>query len=199
MLLLIAGLAFFVTIHLVPTSPDLRRTLTARLGENGYKGLFSLVSLAGLALIVIGFDRTQDLLGSENPILWDPPVWTRHIAFLLMIPALILLVAAYVPSRIRTAAKHPMLAAVKLWALSHLLANGDLASMLMFGTFLGWAVYDRISVKKRGAAGPLGTAKGGLGGDLVAVGAGLGAWAFLMFGGHYLLFGMPLISVGFAP
>lgn len=198
MLLLILGLVLFLGTHLLPTVPDLRRSLAARLGENGYKGLFTLLSLAGLALIVVGFGKAQMLVGSKNPILWYPPIWTKHIAFLIMIPALILLIAAYVPSRIRTAAKHPMLAAVKLWALAHLLANGDLASLLMFGSFLAWAVYDRISVKKRAALGPLGNRTGGLVGDVVAVAGGLGLWAFLLLGGHHFAFGVPLLSYSFA-
>lgn len=199
MLPLVLGLVLFLGTHLLPTVPDFRKSLAARLGENGYKGLFTLLSLAGLALIVVGYGKAQMLAGTKNPVFWDPPVWTRHLTFLLMIPAMILLVAAYVPSRIRTAAKHPMLAAVKIWALAHLIANGDLASLLLFGSFLAWAVYDRISVKKRAALGPLGTRSGGLGGDLVAVAGGLGLWAFLLFGGHYLLIGVPLLSWSFAP
>ena len=92
-----------------------------------------------------------------------------------------------------------MLAAIKIWALAHLLANGDVASVVLFGSFLAYAVYDRISVKKRQAAGPLGNRTGGLPGDLAVVSVGLGAWAFLLFGGHYWLVGVPLLSVGFAP
>jgi uncharacterized membrane protein len=199
MLLLIVGLVLFLGTHLLPTVPDLRKSLAARLGENGYKGLFTILSLIGLVLIVMGYGKAQALSGSKNPLLWDAPIWTRHIAFLIMIPSLVLFVAAYIPSRIRTAAKHPMLAAIKLWAFAHLISNGDLASILLFGSFLAWAVYDRISVKKRGALGPLGAKQGGLVGDLAAVGIGLGAWAFLLFGGHYLLIGVPLLSVGFAP
>lgn len=194
MLPLVLGLVLFIGTHLLPTVPDLRKSLISRLGEGGYKGLFTVLSLAGLVIIVIGFGKAQALAGSKNPILWNPPVWTKHIAFTLMIPALILFVAAYVPSNIRTAAKHPMLAGVKIWALAHLIANGDLAGVLLFGSLLAWAVYDRISVKRRGALGPLGARRGGIGGDIVAVVVGFDLWGFLMVGGHYLLIGKPLIS-----
>ena len=101
-------------------------------------------------LIVLGYHKLQIMPG-KNPQLWNPPVWSRHLAFVLMLPSFVLLVAAYVPSRIRTAVKHPMLAAVKIWAFAHLLANGDLGSLVLFGSFLAWAVYDRISVKRRAA------------------------------------------------
>ncbi|MFZ4809356.1 MAG: NnrU family protein [Hyphomicrobiaceae bacterium] len=199
MLLLILGLIVFLGIHLLPTAPDLRNGLATRLGGNGYQVAFAIVSFAGLALIVIGFGKAQMLAGSKNPILWDPPFWLRHVSFLLMLPAMVLIVAAYVPSRIRTAAKHPMLAAIKIWALAHLLANGDVASVLLFGSFLAWAVYDRISVKRRAALGPLGTKTGGLVGDLIALGGGAALWAFLLLGGHYWLIGVPLLTIGFAP
>ena len=115
-----------------------------------------MLAFAGLALIAIGYHKLQVMPG-KNPVLWTPPLWTRHVAFTLMLPAMILLVAAYVPSRIRTAVGHPMLAAVKIWATAHLLANGDLGSVVLFGSFLAWAIVDRISVKRRNAPGPLGT------------------------------------------
>ncbi len=99
--------------------------------------------------------------GRLNPEIYTPPIWLRHITLLLMWPSMILLVAAKVPSRIRTMAKHPMLVGIKLWAFAHLLANGDLASLILFGSFLAWAVVDRISVKRRAALGPLGTRRAG--------------------------------------
>lgn len=192
MLLLVIGLVLFLGIHLLPTAPDLRRDLTARFGENPYKMVFSLLSILGFALIVIGYGKLQVTPG-KNPELWSPPFWLRHVSFLLMIPAMILLVAAYVPSRIRTAVKHPMLAAIKVWAFAHLLANGDAASVLLFGSFLAYAVYDRISVKKRAALGPLGAKTGGLSGDIAAVAIGLLLYAGLLFGGHARLIGVPLL------
>ena len=155
MLTLVAGLVIFLAIHLVPTVPDLRRGLVERFGEGAYKAIFSVVSLAGFALIVYGYGKLQGAPG-KNPILFDPPLWTRHITMLLMLLSFVLLAAAYIPSRIRTAVKHPMLLAVKLWALGHLITNGDLASLALFGSLLAYAVYDLISAKKRAAMGPLG-------------------------------------------
>ena len=198
MLLLIVGLVVFFAVHLLPTVPDLRRGLIARYGEGAFKTAFSAVSLVGFALIVLGYHKMQVMPG-KNPMLWDPPEWTRHAAFVLMIPAMILLVAAFVPSRIRTAAKHPMLAAIKIWALAHLLANGDLASLLLFGGFLAFAVYDRISVKQRAALGPLGERAGPARNDAIVVAAGLALYAFMLLWGHGVLIGVPLVSFGFAP
>src|SRR5438552_1124439 len=121
MALLISGLALFFIVHLVPMLPALRAGLVAKLGAGAYRGLFSLASIAGFVLIVLGYGHMQGL-GRANPELWTPPVWIKHVVFLLMIPAMILLVAAYVPSRIRTAVRHPMLTAIMIWAFAHLLA-----------------------------------------------------------------------------
>jgi uncharacterized membrane protein len=193
MLILILGLIVFLGVHLLPTAPDVRDGLVARFGANAYKAIFSILSLAGFALIVIGYHKLQ-LMPGKNIILWDPPTWTKHIAFLLMIPAMICLVAAYVPSRIRTALQHPMLVAIKIWALAHLIANGDLASLMLFAGFLAFAVYDRISVKKRGALGPLGAKTGGVAGDITVVAVGLALYAFMLWAGHALLIGVPLLT-----
>ncbi len=192
MLPLTLGLLMFFAIHLVPTSPSLRDGLVERFGEPAYKLGFSVLSLIGFVLIVVGYHKLQ-LMPGKNPVLWDPPTWTRHIAFLLMLPAMIFLVAAFVPSRIRTALKHPMLAAIKVWALAHLLVNGDLGSMVLFGAFLAYAVYDRISVKRRPAKLPTGPAPGPLNDVLVVVG-GLALYAFMMLWGHGALIGVPLTS-----
>lgn len=197
MLILVLGILLFLAIHLVPTSPSLRAGLVDRFGEGAYKVGFSILSLIGFALIVVGFHKLQVMPG-KNPIIWDPPTWTRHIAFLLMIPAMILLVAALIPSRIRTAAKHPMLAAIKFWALAHLLANGDLGSLVLFGSFLAFAVYDRISVKRRPGRVPP-PAPASAFNDVIVVVLGLALYAFLMFGGHGALIGVPLTSFSFAP
>jgi uncharacterized membrane protein len=192
MVLLVCGLLLFIGAHLVPTQPGLRAGLVDKLGAGPYRGLFSLASIAGLVLIVLGYGQMQGL-GRGNPQLWTPPTWINHVAFLLMIPAMILLVAAYVPSRIRTAVKHPMLAALKIWAFAHLLANGDLASVLLFGSLLAYAVYDRISVTSRPSPGPLGDAKGGAANDVLAVAAGLALYALILFWGHAKLTGVPLL------
>lgn len=195
MLLLILGLAIFFAVHIVPTVPDLRQGLVQRFGEGAFKIAFSVVSLAALALIVVGYHKLQ-LNPGKNVVLWDPPTWTRHLAMLLMLPALILLVASQIPSRIRAAAKHPMLAAIKIWTLAHLLANGDLASLLLFGSFLAFAVYDRISVKRRAYPGRLGTAEGGPVNDLIVVVLGVALYALIIVWGHGALIGVPLMSTG---
>lgn len=197
MMLLALGIAVFLGIHLLPTQPDLRDGLIARFGAVTYKVVFAVLSAIGLVLIALGYHKLQMMPG-KNPQIWAPPVAMRHIALALMLPAMILLVAAYIPSRIRTAVKHPMLAAVKLWALAHLLANGDLAGIVLFGSFLAWAVVDRISVKKRGALGPLGAAKGGVGGDVAAVVIGTALYAVLLLGGHYWLVGKAPIALSFS-
>ena len=193
MLLLTLGLLIFFAIHLVPTSPSLREGLIERFGAGGYKIVFSVLALLGLALIVFGYHKLQINPG-KNPVLWDPPSWTRHIAFLLMVPAFILLVAFLVPSRIRTAAKHPMLGAIKFWALAHLLTNGDLGALVMFGSFLAFAVYDRISVKHRAAPSPLGSATGGPMNDVFVVLGGLALYAVMLYWGHATLIGVPLVG-----
>ena len=192
MLTLALGLLVFFAIHLVPI--DIRGGLVGRLGEGPYKLVFSLLAGLGLVLIVVGYGKLQALPG-KNPQLWLPPPWTRHVAFTLMLPAMILLVAAYVPSRIRSAVGHPMLAAIKIWALAHLLANGDLASLVLFGSFLVWVVVDRISVKRRGALGPLGSATSTSPiNDLIVVGVGLALYAVMLVWGHRWLIGVPLLA-----
>jgi uncharacterized membrane protein len=193
MLLLVVGLIIFFGIHLVPTNPGFRESLRERFGATPYQIAFSVLSLLGIALIVVGYHKLQ-LLPGKNPQLWVPPTWTKHIAFTLMLPAMILLVAAYVPSRIRTAAKHPMLLAIKIWALAHLIANGTLGALVLFLSFLAFAVYDRISVKKRGAAGPLGSKTGGIGGDITVLVVGTGLYAFMLFYGHQALINKALIA-----
>lgn len=200
MMLLIAGLLLFLAIHFVPTRPALRNGMVRSLGEGGYKGLFSIVSLIGLVLIVYGYGQARVASSSVNPQLWVSPTWTRHIAYLLMLPAFILLVAAYVPSRIRDRAKHPMIAAVKVWAFSHLLVRGDLAGVLLFGSLLAWAVYDRISLKHRtDGRGPLGNTPGTARGDVIAIVVGLALYGFMVVIGHAWLIGTPLLRLSFAP
>ena len=189
MLVLVIGLLVFFAIHLVPTNVELRATLISRFGEVGYKALFGLVSLIGLVLIVVGFHKLQ-LHPGKNPQLWVPPLWTRHIALALMLPAMIALVAAYVPSHIHTWLKHPMLVAIKTWALAHLIANGDLAALVLFGSFLAFGVYDRISAKRRGALGPLGARTGPWINDVIVVVAGTALYAAIVLWLHQLVIGV---------
>lgn len=180
--LLILGSIVFFGVHLLPAFPDLRGRLVARLGEGPYKGLFAVVSIVGLVALIVGFRQAPFL-----PV-WDPPAWTRHLALLLMLPAAILMVAAYVPGRIKARLRHPFLAAVKLWALGHLLANGDLASLILFGSFFAYAVYDRIALKGRQAHGLVRVeTEGPIRNDLVAVGAGVVLYAAIALWLHPLL------------
>jgi len=143
---LMAGLILFVGTHSISiVAPYWRDRVVARIGALAWRGLYSLLSLVSLYLIVKGF-----ALARAAPIVWySPPEWMHGVARVLMLPVFPLLLAAYMPGRIKTAAKHPMLAAIKLWAFAHLLANGTAADVLLFGAFLAWAVVDRISMKRR--------------------------------------------------
>ena len=143
---LIIGLFLFVAVHSISIgAPNWRNRVVARMGTLAWRGLYSVVSIVSLLLIVHGF-----ALARATPIVWySPPEWTHAVARVLMLPVFPLLLAAYIPGRIKTAAKHPMLAAIKLWAFAHLLANGTAADVLLFGGFLAWAVVDRISLKRR--------------------------------------------------
>lgn len=193
MLLLVIGLVVFLSIHLVPSNVELRNGLVARFGETGYKVFFAIVSLIGFVIIILGFHKLQ-LHPGKNPQLWYPPVWCRHLAVALMLPAMIALVAAYVPSRIHTMLRHPLLVAIKIWALAHLLANGDLGSLILFGSFLAFAVYDRISLKKRGALGPLGTKTGPAINDVIVIVGGTALYAVFLLWGHEYLIGVSPLS-----
>ncbi|MCK7614226.1 NnrU family protein [Roseibium sediminicola] len=192
MTLLIAGLVLFLGIHTLPMLPATRAGLVSKLGENGYKGLYTLVSFAGFGLIIYGYGLARF---DGPPIVYDPPFWLRHVTMLLMVPVFVFLVAAYVPSRIKKTLKHPMLVAVKLWAFAHLLANGDLASVLLFGGFLAWAVADRISVKRRGpGAGQVAAAAGDPGkySDVVVILIGLALYGLFVWKLHAWLIGVPV-------
>jgi uncharacterized membrane protein len=164
--LLIIGLVDFIGVHVFVSLRPSRSALIKRIGEGPYRGLFSLVSVIGLGLIVYGFGRYR--ADGLIPI-WSPPAFLRPITDLLMWPAIVLVVAAYIPGTIKTALRHPMLAGIKLWAFAHLLANGDLGGMILFVSILGWAVYDRITLKRRLDAGGPPIPVGGLKNDLVAV------------------------------
>lgn len=191
MLLLVCGLGVFLGSHLIPVFPELKARMVGKLGENGYKGLFSISAALGLGLIIYGFGVAR---ADGAPILYDPPVWLRHVTMLFMIPVFIFLVAAYVPCRIKAVLKHPMLVAVKLWAVSHLLANGDLASVLLFGGFLAWAVIDRISVKRRGTVrGDAAGAAPPASRDIVVILAGLALYGLFVWKLHTLLIGVPVV------
>ena len=146
MLLLIAGLVLFLGTHAVSMARGPRAALVGRLGEGGFKGLYTTLSLLGFALIVYGFGAYR--AAGMVPV-WNPPFWMAHLTLLLTLPIFVLLAATNSGGVIHAAVKHPMLLAVKIWATAHLLANGDLGSILLFGGFLAWAVMARISLKRR--------------------------------------------------
>lgn len=187
MTLLILGLLLFLGAHTFTTLRQLRQLALTRLGEGPYKGLYSLVSAAGIVLVVIGFGRYRQ---AGYIAVWDPPAGLHAVTLVLMWISFISLTAAYSPpGKIKASLRHPMLVGVKAWALAHLLANGDLGSILLFGGFLAWAVYDRISLKRRGDAGA--AASGATIGDAIALIVGSGAYA-AMWWLHPIAFGVAI-------
>ena len=173
LLLMIFGLVLFLGVHTLTTQRTLRARVIAATGEGGYK---------------IGY-------ATGWIDVWSPPKALKHLAEALMLPAVILVVAAYIRGRIYTAVKHPMLSGVKLWAAAHLLANGDLGGIILFGSLLGWAVFDRISLKHRADAGAPPIPVGGVGNDLIAVAVGLVAYLALGFAFHPVVIGVPVFGV----
>jgi uncharacterized membrane protein len=188
MTLLLLGLVLFLGAHSVRIfADDWRSRRIAALGLNGWKGIYSVLSIAGFVLIIYGYAAARQ----APVVLYAPPVWTRHLAALLTIPAFILLVAAYVPgTRIKRAVGHPMVLGVKTWALAHLLANGMLADVLLFGAFLVWAVLDYIAARKRDRAAGTVYVVGPITRDIVAVVVGLVAWAAFAMWLHRVLIGV---------
>ena len=191
---LILGLVVFLGAHAVTAKRDLRQQLIDRFGAGGFKGLYSLVSLAGLLLIIYGFGVYR-ATGWIN--VWMPPVWTKHLALTLMLPVFVLLATNMSTSWIAAKVKHPMLLAVKIWATAHLLANGDLGSILLFGSILAWAVMARISTKRRPeeiarlantVAVPFGTR------DIIALAVGLTLYVATILWLHPLLIGVAVLS-----
>jgi len=188
---MILGLVLFLGVHLLTTQRDLRARFVASLGEGGYKLCYALASFAGLALVVWGFSEYRAAGQIE---IWNPPAAFKHITEALMLPAVILAVAAYIRGRIYTTLKHPLLAAVKLWAAAHLLANGDLGSIILFGSFLAWAVFDRISLKRRADPGAPPIPVGGPGNDAIAVAVGIVAYLALGFVFHPVVIGVSVFG-----
>jgi uncharacterized membrane protein len=191
--LLILGLFLFLGVHAFSMARKKRAALIAGIGEGPYKGLYSLVSFAGIVFIVIGFGQYR---GDGYIAVWDPPVWTRHLALLLVWPAFVCIAAAYLPGRIKARLKHPMLAGVKLWALAHLLANGDLGSILLFGSILVWAILARISARRRDEARPHGAPLAPANGtrkDVLAIVTGTVAYGIFVIWLHPLLIGVAVL------
>ena len=189
MSMLLLGLAVFLGVHSVGiVNTAWRDRMAANMGELPWKGVYSLIAIAGFVLIVWGYG-----LAREAPVvLYTPPQWLRDVAIVLLLPVFPLLLAAYLPGRIQTATKHPMLAAVKLWATAHLLANGTLADVVLFGALLVWAVVDRISLKRRTPPSvphlPTSSAN-----DAIAVIGGLALYGAFIVWLHEWLIGVPIV------
>ncbi len=184
----IIGLIVFLGAHVFVSMRGEREALITRMGRGPYLGLFSLVSIVGLVLIGFGFARYR----AEGLIpLWYPPAWTRQIVVALMWPASIAVVAAYIQGDIKRVLKHPMLVGVKLWAFAHLCANGDLGGIILFGSVLAWAVYDRITLKRRADAGGPPIPAGGRRNDIIAIIVGTILYLGLGFLFHPIVIGLP--------
>ncbi|WP_026437286.1 NnrU family protein [Acidovorax sp. JHL-9] len=185
---LVLGLLLFLGLHSVRIVADGWRTQAlARMGELPWKGLYSLASILGLALIVWGYG-----LARQQPVvLWVPPIGMRHAASLLTLIAFVLLAAAYVPrNALKARLHHPMVLGVNVWALAHLLSNGNLADVLLFGSFLLWAVFDFRAARQRDRAQGTVVAPGTAAGTGVTLVVGAVAWAGFAFWAHALLIGV---------
>jgi uncharacterized membrane protein len=188
---MILGLAVFLGSHAFVAMRPQRAAVIARVGEGPYKGLFSLVSLVGIVLIGWGFAHYRSTGYID---IWSPPAWTRHVTLLLVWPAIVCIFAAYIPGDIKRVLKHPMLVGVKLWALAHLISNGDLGSIILFGSILGWAVFDRITFKHRTDPGGPSVPVGGRRNDFFAVAVGTLVYFALGFWFHPWVIGVPVFK-----
>lgn len=188
MVLLVTGLVIFLGVHSTRALSDgFRSRMVARLGLLPWKGIYALLSLAGFVLIVQGWSAAK----AETAVLYVTPAWTRHLAALLVLPAFVLLAAAYVPgTRIRARVGHPMLLGTKFWAASHLVANGLLHEVIVFGAFFVWAVYAYAAARRRDRRDGVVPVVGPVARDLVAVGLGLAGYALFAFWAHGVLFGV---------
>lgn len=189
MIYLILGLAVFFASHLVKIiAPQWRENTIASIGENKWKGLYSVVSLVGLALLIWGFAQARP----DAPDLFTPTDWGPHLALLLMAIAFILMMAGNLPTgKIKQAVKHPFVTSIKIWAFAHLLVNGDLASAVLFGSFLAYAVWSRIAAKRRGEKDPVAISSTS---DLIAIVSGLVIWVVVAFWLHELVIGVNPIA-----
>ena len=184
MTMLVVGVSLFVGVHLVPSAPALRNALRQRLGNNGYRGLFALTSAVGFVLLIVGMGQAPFVT------VWNPPLWGRYVALYVMPLALTLFVAAYMPTNLKRLTRHPMLWGVAIWAAVHLLANGDLASLILFGSFGGFALFDMVSANRRGAE--LSTRAVPYWQDLLVVLVGAVVYVAVLYG-HAWLFGVPAL------
>lgn len=189
MLYLIVGVVLFLGVHSVAIfAPRWRERSVQRLGERRWKGLYSLVAAVGLVLLIYGYGRAR----WDPLLLYVPPPWARHATAFLMLPVFPLLIATYFPGRIQAVLKHPMLVAVKLWAFAHLLSNGMLADVLLFGGFLAWAVADRASFRYRAEKPVPQAAAPSSRNDLIAIIGGLAVYVVFALWLHVQLIGVPV-------
>ena len=186
MIVLVLGLFLFLGVHFIRVIPAARPALQSALGEGPYKLAYTAVSLIGFGLIIYGMMIAQPVSGT----VWSPPVWTRHLAFLLVPLGLILIVSAYAPGHIRHWVRHPMLAGVMLWSAAHVLANGETAAIVLFGSFLAWSTITFVSAWMRETPPPV---VKGWGGDLTAIVLGVLA-ALIIMNLHMYLFGVAIIG-----
>ncbi len=185
MAVFVLGLVLFFAAHTFSMFRVPRERLVQRIGALPYRGLYTLVSLAGFVLLIVGYGDAPRI------DIWAPPGFLRHLTMLLMLPVFVLLVAAYVPGHLKARLGNPMLLALKTWALAHLLVNGDLASMLLFGSFLLWAVADLMAVKRSGRSSRVAHPKVMF--DVVAVVSGLAIYVAFVLWLHTRLIGVPLL------
>ena len=188
MLLLIVGLVVFLGIHsLSIVNRGFRNDMATKLGEIPWKAVYSIVSLVGFVLLVKGYGIAR----MDPVILYAPPAWTRHLTMLLMLPVFPMFLSAHLPGRIKATLKHPMLAATKLWAVAHLISNGGLHDVILFGAILAWAVADRIAVKRRAEPAPAVVDK--TSNDIIAVVAGLVVYVGFVVWAHGAWIGVSLM------
>ena len=186
MTLLVAGLLVFFAAHTFTMFRGVRQQVVDKIGTLPYRGLYSVVSLTGFIMIVMGYGDAPKVL------LWDTPLWLRYTAMILMLPVFVCMAAVYLPGHIKATLKNPMLIGLKTWAFCHLLLNGDLASALLFGAFLTWAVIDLIAVKRSGRSSVVENPKPVF--DIAAVAIGLGIYALIYFFAHPYLSGVALVA-----
>ncbi len=190
MTLMLAGLALFLGAHAFTTLRGPRAALVEKFGLSTYKIIYSVVSLAGVLMTAYGYGAWR---AAGPAVLYNPPTGLRHLALLLMLFASIMLVAAFAPGRIKTALKHPMLASVKTWALAHLISNGDAATVVLALAILAWAVYARISLKRREEAHRAAVTPPGWKGDSIALLGGLAVYVLLAYVFHPYVVGVPVM------
>lgn len=186
MIILITGLILFLGVHSISiVNASWRNNMVSKMGLLPWQAIYSLVAIIGFVLIIQGYDLARQ----ETILLYQPPSWMRHLSMLLLVFVFPLLLATYLPGRIKSVTKHPMLAATKIWAFAHLLANGNVADVVLFGSFLAWAVISRISSKRRTPLPVPGAPRLPFN-DALAIVLGLGIYVAFALWLHVRLFGV---------